>query len=189
MKKGGFLSFVQTWIPFTQGCFLSILVEIGSMVLEKKMKMWKVYRRTTDRQTDGWMDRRTMVDRWSEKLTWAFSSGELKITLLTWSANCYTINKLLQNYLFKDFSNYNRVLTSLITFPWRRTLSLLWTYLNPLHQRMQIEIGWWLKLVFCFMRLKKTFTSKRWQYIFKNSLLSRLEKGCGPLFNLMGITF
>ena len=31
---------------------------------EKKMNMWKVYR-----QTD---------DRWSEKLTWAFSSGELK---------------------------------------------------------------------------------------------------------------
>ena len=41
-----------------------------------KMKMWKVYR-----QTDGRTDRRTdrqTDDRWSEKLTWAFSSGELK---------------------------------------------------------------------------------------------------------------
>ena len=38
------------------------------------MKMWKVYRRT-DRQTD----RQTTDDRWSEKPTWAFSSGELKI--------------------------------------------------------------------------------------------------------------
>ena len=46
-------------------------VEIGPVVLEKKMKMWKVYGRT-----DGRTDRQT--DRWSEKLTWAFSSGELK---------------------------------------------------------------------------------------------------------------
>ena len=37
------------------------------------MKMWKVYR-----QIDGETDRQTTDDRWSEKLTWAFSSGELK---------------------------------------------------------------------------------------------------------------
>ena len=29
-------------------------------------------------QTDGQTDRQTMDERWSEKLTWAFSSGELK---------------------------------------------------------------------------------------------------------------
>ena len=47
-------SFEQTWIPFTQGYFVPSLVEIGPVVLEKKMKMWKVYRQTrTDRQTDG----------------------------------------------------------------------------------------------------------------------------------------
>ena len=40
------------------------LVEIGPVVLERKMKMWKVYRRTTD-------------NRRSEKPTWPFSSGEL----------------------------------------------------------------------------------------------------------------
>ena len=44
-------SFEQTWIPFTQGCFVPSSVEIGSVVLEKKMKMWKVDRQT-DRQTD-----------------------------------------------------------------------------------------------------------------------------------------
>ena len=38
------------------------------LVLEEKMKMLKVYRQT-DRKTD---------DRWSQKLTWVFSSGELK---------------------------------------------------------------------------------------------------------------
>ena len=56
-------SFEQTWIPFTQGYLVPILVEIGQVVLEKKMKMWKVYRQTDDRRL--------------EKLTWAFSSGKL----------------------------------------------------------------------------------------------------------------
>ena len=37
----------------------------------------------TDRQTEGRTDRRTTNDRWPEKLTWAFSSGELKIVMLT----------------------------------------------------------------------------------------------------------
>ena len=69
LEKGGAPSFKQTWIPFTRGCFVPSLVEIGPVVLDKKMKMWKVYRRT---------DRQTTDDRWSEKLTWAFSSGELK---------------------------------------------------------------------------------------------------------------
>ena len=32
----------------------------------------------TDAQTDGRTDRQTTVDRWSETLTWNFSSGELK---------------------------------------------------------------------------------------------------------------
>ena len=41
-------SFEQMWIPFTQGYFVPSLFEIGPVVLEKKMKMWKVYR-----QTDG----------------------------------------------------------------------------------------------------------------------------------------
>ena len=39
------------WTPFTLGWFVPSLVEIGPVVLEKKVKMWKVYRRT-DRQTD-----------------------------------------------------------------------------------------------------------------------------------------
>ena len=46
------LPFELTWIPFTQGCFVPSLVEIGPVVLEKRMKMWKVYRQTY-RQMDG----------------------------------------------------------------------------------------------------------------------------------------
>ena len=49
-------SFEQTWFPNTQECFVPSLVEIDAVVLEKKMKMWKVYRQTdkqTDKQTDS----------------------------------------------------------------------------------------------------------------------------------------
>ena len=42
-KIAGVPSFEQTCIPFTQGCFVPSLVEIGPVVLEKKMKMGKVY--------------------------------------------------------------------------------------------------------------------------------------------------
>ena len=41
--KGRGPSFGQTWIIFTQGCFVPSLVENGRVVLEKKVKMWKVY--------------------------------------------------------------------------------------------------------------------------------------------------
>ena len=36
-------SFDQTWIPFTQGCFVPTLVEISPVVLEEKIQMWNVY--------------------------------------------------------------------------------------------------------------------------------------------------
>ena len=35
-------------ISFTQGCFAPNLVQIGPVVLEKKMKMWKVYENDDD---------------------------------------------------------------------------------------------------------------------------------------------
>ena len=53
---------------------MSSLVKIGPMVLEIQSKIGKVYR-----QTDGQTDRQTTDDRRSEKLTLAFSSGELKM--------------------------------------------------------------------------------------------------------------
>ena len=51
------------------------LVEIGPLVFEKMSKIGKVYR-----QTNGQTDRRRTTRR-SEKLSIAFSSGKLKITL------------------------------------------------------------------------------------------------------------
>ena len=44
LGKGRGSSFEQTWIPITKGCFVPCLVEIGQVVLQKKMNMWKVYR-------------------------------------------------------------------------------------------------------------------------------------------------
>ena len=64
-------SFEQTSIPFTQGCFVPSLIEIGPVVFEKKVEIGKVYR-WTDRRTDRRRNRR------SEKHMLAFSSGELK---------------------------------------------------------------------------------------------------------------
>ena len=44
-----------------------------------KLAQWFWRRRwKCEKFTDGWTDRQTTDDRWSEKLTWAFSSGELK---------------------------------------------------------------------------------------------------------------
>ena len=63
-------------------CFVPTLVKIGPVVQEKKMTMWKVYKDDDDdddrrRRRRQW--RRTTDKLWSEKLTWAFCSGELKI--------------------------------------------------------------------------------------------------------------
>ena len=56
------------------------LIKIGPVDLKKDLWMWKVYR-----QTDGWTDRWRMTARQSEKLTWAFSSGEIKSKALHWA--------------------------------------------------------------------------------------------------------
>ena len=119
--------FEETWIPFTQGCFVPRLLKFGPVLLEKKIffnfinvfslfcnylpsekgealhlnklespsprdtlcqvwlklaqwfsrRRWKC-EKFTDKQSDGWTDGQTTDHRWSEKLTWAFSSGELK---------------------------------------------------------------------------------------------------------------
>ena len=41
-KRAGLFIWTN-WIPFIQRCFVPTLVENGQVVLEKKMKMWKVY--------------------------------------------------------------------------------------------------------------------------------------------------
>ena len=50
--KGWGPSFEYNWIPFTQRCFVPSLVEIGLVVLVKKMKMWKVNDNDDDNNDD-----------------------------------------------------------------------------------------------------------------------------------------
>ena len=75
------------WIPITKGYFMPSLVEIGPVVLEKILKFRQCIFAISD-------------DRRSEKLTWAFGSGELIkakacfnelnqwFTLITWEIAC-----------------------------------------------------------------------------------------------------
>ena len=65
-----FLNFVNVcwlfnnYLPLEKICFVPSLVEIGPVILEKKMKMWKDYRQTGEQ-----MDGQTTVAWRSEKLT------------------------------------------------------------------------------------------------------------------------
>ena len=52
LGKGRGPLFEQIWIPFTQRCIVPSLVEIGPVVLEKKMKTWKVYYNKLWQQTN-----------------------------------------------------------------------------------------------------------------------------------------
>ena len=54
------------------------LIEIGPVVLEKKMKMWKVYNDNNHNNDNNDNDDEATDKLWSEKLIWAYSSGELK---------------------------------------------------------------------------------------------------------------
>ena len=70
LQKGWLTSFEISWKPFLIGCFVQNLAEIGPMVLEKKMKLRKVFReRGTDRQMDGqWPIRKANPSLWKSSL-------------------------------------------------------------------------------------------------------------------------
>ena len=70
LGKGHDHSFEQTWIPFTQDALCQV------WFLRRKDENVKSFQ--TDRRTNRRTDRRTTDDRRLEKLTWGFSSGELK---------------------------------------------------------------------------------------------------------------
>ena len=71
-------SFEQTWIPITQECFVPSLVEIGSVVLEKKSKIEKSLQ--TDGQTGG---QKTDGRRESPTVGWLLASNLISIMSLT----------------------------------------------------------------------------------------------------------
>ena len=75
LKKRHGASFEQTYIPFTQLCFVPRLVELGPWFWRRSKKSDKF----TNRQTDRWTHRRlTSCDQKNSGLV--TSSGELKPT-------------------------------------------------------------------------------------------------------------
>ena len=84
-KLGKFISTILLLSPLEKGYaplslldpriqyFVPSLVEIGQVVLEKKLKLWKVYDHANVNNNDG---QQTNFDQ--KNLTWAFGSCELK---------------------------------------------------------------------------------------------------------------
>ena len=90
LGKGRGPSFEQTLHPQHPRMLCAKLVEIGWMVREKKVNMWKVYRQADDMR--------------SEKLTWALSSAQLR-----WNKRptCTGLNGHLCSRNYTDFSPYS----------------------------------------------------------------------------------
>ena len=121
LEKGGALH-----LPFPQGCFVPSLVEIGPVVLEKKMKMWKVYDNDNDdgQQTD-FDQKNTHIHK--IKIELLFSSSLLHIlgplsmfhqsmnqlsSLLTWDIYCLYQNpqKIDSNHqIWKSYMWYTSI--------------------------------------------------------------------------------
>ena len=78
------------------------LVEFGPVVLEKKMKLWKVYDDDDDNNDE----------LLSEKLTWAYGSGEL-IKGIFWGKHSLFVN-FIQTYTYKE-DNYSMFFFNLLT--------------------------------------------------------------------------
>ena len=73
------------------------MIEIGQVVLEKKMKMWKVYDNNDDNDNnDNNYGQRTNFDQ--KKITWAFVSGELKTGLPDKSKTLYLPQLVCMGY-------------------------------------------------------------------------------------------
>ena len=77
LGKGQGHSFEQTWILITQECFMLSLIEIGQLVLEKKMEMWKVYDNTKkyndNDNNDGQQTTLIRKSHLSLRLRWALN--------------------------------------------------------------------------------------------------------------------
>ena len=102
-KKAG-PSFEQTWIPFTQGCFVPSLIKIGPVVLEKEMKMRKVYRLTTD---GGWQTIR--IAHLSFQFRWAKNHQPVNRSFLGKSVEYFIYRQWLKAKLGKFNLNWSHM--------------------------------------------------------------------------------
>ena len=89
--------FDHTWFPCIQQYFVPSLVEIGPVVVEKKLKMWKDYG-----QTDSQISRRTRYNMRSEKLTKinsSFAKKKPKIIMNTVKTNNNDFIMILNDFI------------------------------------------------------------------------------------------
>ena len=70
LEKGGALHLNKLESPSPKDALCQVGLKLAQWFWRRRWKCEKF--------TDGRTDRQTTDDRWSEKLTWAFSSGELK---------------------------------------------------------------------------------------------------------------
>ena len=90
-KRMGHL-FEQTWILFTQRCFVQSLVEIGSVVLEKRMKKWKVYVNNYDDNDDDDRQRTNFKQKIDPWLRWAKKADYLVWVIGNCDYECRHVN-------------------------------------------------------------------------------------------------
>ena len=76
LEKCGALHLNKLQSPSPKDALCQVWLQLAQWFWRRRWKCEKF----TDGRTDGQMDRQTTDNRGSEKLTWAFSSGELKKT-------------------------------------------------------------------------------------------------------------
>ena len=78
LEKGGNLHLKKLESPSPKDALCQVWLKLVQWFWRRRWKCEKFIDGQTDRRTDRQTDRQKTDDRWSEKLTWAFSSGELK---------------------------------------------------------------------------------------------------------------
>ena len=78
LEKGGTFHLNKLESPSPKDALCQVWLKLAQWFWRRRWKCEKFTDGRTDRQTERRTDRQTTDDRWSEKLTWAFSSGELK---------------------------------------------------------------------------------------------------------------
>ena len=123
-------SFEQTWIPFTQGCIVPNLVEIGPAVLEKKFFLI----------SSMYFHYLVIIFPW--KMVGPFIWTNLNPLYPRMLCAKFEIGPVVRKKnIFLILSMY--FCYFIIISPWKRAWPFIWTTLNPLHPRMlYAKFGW-----------------------------------------------
>ena len=119
-------SFEQSWIPFTQGCFVPSLVEIGSVILEKKLFLiLSMYFRYF-----------VIISPWERvgPFIWTNLIPFNQWCIVPSLVEIDPVDLLISSMYFRYF---------VMISPWKMVGPFIWTNLNPLHPRMLCaKFGW-----------------------------------------------